>query len=237
MKTLTHMFWAGALLLGGVLPARADILYNQPSTFPQSSGIRVVASQNDTSPGGFGNFATAYDSFSLSATSAITGVGWQGGYFAPAQQGPISAFTLTFYQNSNGQPGTALFSERVPIGNANETRVGLESGVSGDNLIFDYTANLNGTFTAQANTTYWLSIVPDLPFPPSFGLHAGTGPTGSSFQRFFGASFTDTPNVAFSLLGPGPGPGIPEPTSLALWGVLGLAGLGSRWRRRKPARA
>ena len=42
------------------------------------------ASQNDTNPGGFGNFATAYDNFtiySLKKPYRIDDVEWFGGYF------------------------------------------------------------------------------------------------------------------------------------------------------------
>src|SRR6516225_5030705 len=45
----------------------------------------VYASQNDTN--GFGNFATAYDNFTLGTSSNIDQFAWVGGYFNPSSQG------------------------------------------------------------------------------------------------------------------------------------------------------
>jgi hypothetical protein len=195
------------------------------------------ASQNDV--GGFGNFATAYDNFRLGTTSTVNTVTWQGGYFNTATQNPISAFTLTFYSDNGGQPGTPLSSQRIP-GNANETFVGFEQGtIPGGNLNFNYSTDLLTPFVADANTQYWLSIVPDLN-NVQWGWHTGTGGDSIFFQDFFGVREKNpdgmSTDLAFSLIGTPNVVGglvIPEPASLAVWGALGLAGLGYGWRRRK----
>src|SRR5262249_28059889 len=158
MNPLTRVLWAGALLLCGAAPARADVLYSQPSDFPVSGRVALWASQNDTTPGGYGQFATAYDNFRLSAPAAVNFVTWQGGYFGPDVKGPISAFTLTFYADNGGTPGASLLIETIP-GNANETFVGTEpaSNDLGPNAVYDYSTELPVAFPTLANTTYWLS--------------------------------------------------------------------------------
>jgi MYXO-CTERM domain-containing protein len=232
-------------------PARADIIYTQPSDFPVSGRVGVYASQNDTAVGGFGNFATAYDNFRLSSAASITGVNWQGGYFGPPIQGPITAFTLTFWSDNSGQPGTPLLSEKIPS-NANETFVGTEpsTGAGGQDLVFNYSTNLPTAFDALANTNYWLSIVPDLVFDqnpnPAFGQwgwHTGIGGDGTSMQDFFNFGtggfdrFTNPNDLAFTLTGTVTPAAVPEPASLAVWGLLGLGALGYyRLRRRQGAR-
>jgi hypothetical protein len=234
MRRSTRILWTGALLLCSVVPARADVvLYTQPSDFPVTRSPGVYASQNDTAVGGIGNFATASDSFRLTSTSLVNSVQWQGGYFLPPNQGPITAFTLTFSADAGGQPGAALLSETIP-GNANETFVGSEAGIGrGGNLVFNYSDALPIPFLAQANTTYWLSIVPNLDFSDDpnigqWGWHTGTGGDGTSFQRFLGGPFVNPDDLAFTLVGIA---NVPEPAGLALWSVAALAGLAYRRRR------
>jgi hypothetical protein len=230
------------ILLGAATAARADVIvYQQPSDFPVTNAAGTWASQNDTAVGGIGNFATAYDNFTLTKTLPVTGVTWQGGYFAPPNPGPITAFTLTFWSNNAGQPGVALLSEKIP-GNANETFVGSEpgTGVGGGNKIFNYSTKLPVAFNAQANTTYWLSIVPDLDFSDDpnigqWGWHTGTGGDGSARQDFLGERFTVPNDFAFSLSSPQVA--VPEPASLAAWGLVGLGGFALRWYRRRRAAA
>ena len=55
--------------------------------------MAVITSQND--PITFGNYATAYDNFTLGASYNLNGFAWFGGYFNPQQQGVITGFTLT----------------------------------------------------------------------------------------------------------------------------------------------
>ena len=46
-------------------------------------GDTLVASQNDTNNGGFGNFATTYQQFTLTQTYDVESFHWVGGYFNP----------------------------------------------------------------------------------------------------------------------------------------------------------
>jgi MYXO-CTERM domain-containing protein len=238
------------VLLGAATAARADvILYNQPSDFPVSGALGVWASQNDTNTvNGFGNFATVYDDFTLKSAANVTGASWQGGYFLPPTQGPITAFTLTFWSNNAGQPGVPLLSQKIP-GNANETLVGTEPAtVQGGNLIYNYSTKLATPFPAAANTTYWLSIVPDLFFDQSntpafgqWGWHSGTGGDGFGVQdflggRFIGPQLPGPPDLAFTLSGTAAQVSVPEPASLLAWGLVGLGGVAfRRYRRRRAA--
>lgn len=225
--------------LAAIGTARADVLYMQPTDFPVLRGVGVWASQNDTNPGGVGNYATAYDNFTLLSTGSITDVHWQGGYFnPPSQLAPITAFTIRFWADVGGQPGAVPLATFVIPGNANETFAGPEPASSnpGGNLVFDYSTNLPGSFLALEGTTYWLSIVPDLAAigapgqEGQWGWHTGTGGDGISVQDYFGQRFVNG-DLTFSLTGTFV---VPEPASIVLCGIGGLTLIGYRRWRRKP---
>ena len=133
----------------------------------------AYSSQNDTT-GGNGNFATSYDNFTLGATTHITEAQWIGSYFNPGTPGPITAWTVTFYSSVGGAPGAALATFNTP-GNDNETFLQLDN--LGDPA-FIYNQSVD--FTAQAGTEYWMSVVPDLGFPPQWGWEDGTGGDGAA---------------------------------------------------------
>lgn len=197
------------------LPTQAAVLYSQP----YDGSTSAYASQNDTT-GGNGNFATAYDNFTLATSANITGVQWTGGYFggSPAS---ISDFTIQLWADNAGQPGASLLSQSG-FGSANETLL------SGE--IYTYAVALPSSFLAQAGTQYWLSIVPDLGYPPQWGWATATGGDGVAYQDFLGTrSSLATTDFAFSLTGTA----VPEPTTILLFGT-GLIGLiGANRRRQK----
>lgn len=196
--------------------ASASILYTQPY---DGSG-NLLASQNDTNSGGLGNFATVYDNFTLANVSSISEVTWTGGYFNPATQAPIAQFDVSFYSDSGGAPG-ALLTSYVITGTATETLLG--------GAIYTYDVSLPTAFSAAGGTQYWLSVVPDLGFPPQWGWATGMGGDGSAYQVFLGSGGPVAFDMSFAL----GGTTIPEPVSFALTGIgLGLVGLAS-WRRRR----
>jgi len=203
-----------ALLIGGMLAyagaANAGTLYSQP----WDGGSNSFASQNDT-PGGIGNFATAYDNFTLSSTSDVEDVEWTGGYFNPPESGPITAWTITFYANNAGALGGVLNTLKFND-TGNETFVGIVNGIF---PIYTYSE----TFTSidLAAGTYWLSVVPDLSVPPQWGWATGTGGDGTSYENFLGTLSATGVDMAFDITGSA----IPEPSTWAMM-MLGFAGLG-----------
>jgi hypothetical protein len=203
-------------------PARADsTLYSQPTDFGGA-----YASQNDTSSGGAGNFATAYDNFTLGTAATVDSVTWVGSYFG--SPGSINAFAVSIYDDSSGTPG-ALEETTNISGNANETF--LQTDLSG-NPTYSYSAAVT-PFSAAAGTQYWLSIVPSTNGEfPQWGWETGTGGDGSGYQVFDGNGSPIFNDLAFSLLG-SPNSAVPEPSTLILatLGALGVIGYSRRLRR------
>ena len=213
----------GALLLLIAAPAFAGevLVYAQN---PNYQGL--YASQNDTSTGGFGNFATTYDNFTLGATTAINQVQWVGGYFNPQSLGPITQWTVGFYANKGGQPGS-LLQAFVIAGNGGETF--LQNDVVGDPNYL-YTAAVS--FSAALGTTYWLSVEPDLAFPPQWGWGSSSQGNNNSYQDLFGVRSQISDNTSFALFAQTTT--VPEPGSVILLST-GLVGIGGMLRRKLGA--
>jgi hypothetical protein len=90
--------------------------------------------------------------------------------------------------------------------------------------------SLGANFNAVGGTEYWLSLVPDLGFPPQWGWSTGTGGDGASYQVFFGTGGPQASDLAFTLSGSPAG--VPEPASWAMM-LLGFFGLGGALRARR----
>jgi hypothetical protein len=166
-----------------------------------------------------------YDNFMLATSASINEVSWTGEYFNPPNQGTITAWTVNFYADAAGQPGSLLESN-YDTGTGGETYLGSYAGFP----TYTYDVSLAGPFAAAAGTQYWMSIVPDLGFPPQWGWSSGTGGDGMSYQVFFGTGSSIAADMSFTLSGTAT---VPEPASFALAGIgLGLVGLAS-WRRRR----
>lgn len=206
-----------ALLLLLVAPAFAAevIVYQQNPDY-----LALYASQNDTSTGGFGNFATSYDNFALGSATAINQVEWAGGYFNPQSPGTIKAWTVNFYANNAGQPGTLITSFNI-AGNGNESFV--QDDVLGDPIYF---YKVGVSFNAAAGTTYWLSVVPDLTFSPQWGWTSSSTGDSISYTNYFGTLSSNPTDLAFALFRQQQTT-VPEPGTLMLLciGVLGAAGM------------
>ncbi|MBS0262123.1 MAG: PEP-CTERM sorting domain-containing protein [Planctomycetes bacterium] len=193
-------------------PARAgaDVIYRQTTDLSF-----VAGTQNDTSA--FGNYATAYDNFQLPFRTEITGVDWTGSYFNPASPATITAFTVTFWSNASGQPGSTALQTIVVSGVAGESSTGFGGVDAAGNPVFVYNADISTSqFIAAAGHTYWLSIVPDLDYPPQWGWESGYGGDGVSYQDFFGSRGQIDFDLAFGLTGTPLSNTVPEPGSLVL---------------------
>ncbi|WP_255602219.1 PEPxxWA-CTERM sorting domain-containing protein [Polymorphobacter megasporae] len=203
-----------SMLLVSAASAGASTLYSQSAT----SGGAAYASQNDTS-GTYGYFAVASDDFTLGSSARITTVDFVGAYFVGAPS-TITAFTLTFSADSASAPGATLYSTKI-AGNAGESLTG---------VVGSYSAAVD--FAATGGTKYWLSIVPDLTYPPSWGWAAGNGGNGTAYQVFFGESTALPTDLAFSL----EGGAVPEPAGWTLM-IGGFGLVGTALRRRRPVAA
>lgn len=199
----------------------APVLKTSPLLYAQNPDFNgALSSQNDTFSG-FGNFATVYDNFTLGSTSNIDEVQWVGSYFNPPVQGVITAFTLNFYADAAGQPGALLASYNGP-GAFGETFLGFDNALD---PTFLYDGLLGTPFVATGGTQYWMSLVPDLGFPPQWGWETSVDGDLLSYQDFFGARSANPIDLSFALFG-SQGTSTPEPGSLILLGtgLLGLAG-------------
>lgn len=186
----------------------AAIIYDQP--YDGSNIADAYASQNDSASGGFGDFAKAYDNFTLDSATSIGKVKWYGEFFS-GEPAPISNFLIQFWSDNSG-PNAELFSETI-VGNAHETLV---EKIGNFNL-YQYGMDLSLPFQALAGTTYWLSIQPTLDYPPQWGWYQGKGGDGVAYQDFFGEIGAIPKDLAFSLAS------VPEPITILLLS-LGLIG-------------
>lgn len=214
---LSFALVAGLALVGA---ANAQLYTNK-----WDGSANSYSSQNDTT-GGNGNFATVYSWFTTAGAQwNVKDIHFVGSFFNPIQHGNIAGFTIKFWSEGAGhsvgaQQGATQF---VSAGNFTETLIGNVSGFD----MYQYDMNLTGTLVSGAS---FVSIVPDLGFPPQWGLAQGADvdPAHSSIQDFFGSPSDLGVSTNFVLTGDV----VPEPATLTMLAVGALAMV----RRRKASK-
>lgn len=172
------------------------------------------------------------DDFLLGSQSTITEVHWWGTY----QNNNVQPdnFTIRFFEDAGGVPEINPFVDVAPV-NLTRTATSLMNQASED--IFTWSADLPAGVLLDANTTYYLSIVNDTGANGDFWTWAGDG-GGDSFFRFTDVEswFGPEPpiNHAFEL-GAASADVIPEPSAIAIWGLIGLTVGGFAWLRRRKS--
>lgn len=187
-----------------------NVLYNQ--TYNNTNAYQSDSNPSDISA------ETNADNFTLSASSLVKAISWDGIVYGA---GTPTTFTISFYTNSSGLPGSVIATYDVT-----PTVTDTDSVTNGDET-YSYSASLPSTLL-YGSVEYWVSIVAD-GSTSTFGWVTGTGP-GDGFAYSYpptpGFSLSSsTDDLSLTLLG-SPAP-TPEPSSLALLGtgVLGAAGL------------
>jgi hypothetical protein len=235
------------------------VLYSQPSDYPNT--CTVLTSQNQASGASYQTF----DDFTLGATGTIESITWQGLWCNFNGGGPATpnttSFQIGFFADVNNLPSANPVSGGGPILLTAVQRAFVGQAVmqkTGDTVdMYNFSANLQTAFTAQANTTYWLSIVSFAnSFPPGWLWASGTGGDGKSAQLTYGAANAIYPpgagdrtfSLSASLQGdlvvgsPPTNPpiaqladGVPEPGTLSLAVIAVLCVAGAQFARRAHA--
>jgi hypothetical protein len=203
---------AGVLLLAAAslafaLPAQGQtqVVFSQP---PNPAGGLIVSSWVD--PNGSDADMYVYDDFTLGSDHAIIEIDWRGGYTQNQFGGPVTDFSVTFFESIAGgsQPHVAnpQLEDVTPVylvkhyvgGNAGETPVGSFGGVT----MYDYKFVLPTPFQAAGGTKYWVRIEASQGTYPDWGIAVGTGGDGQHFRFSTGAAQFQfgSGDAAFTLL-------------------------------------
>ena len=179
------------------------------------------------------------DDFILPSATTVLSVSWQGAYYPDGIAPLPDNFTILFFPDVAGSPGSAPFASFTVGNNVNRQSAGFSFPVGHTFPVFDYQANIPGGIPIPANTTVWISILNDSAGTRHWGWATrfpDGGPTVLNPSRrsadggtTWPESWTDNTQT-FSLHDTA----IPEPVSSGLLCLGSLLLLGNRRRIKVP---
>jgi hypothetical protein len=115
-----------------------------------------LSSQDARNPGGRWWFSEVADNFAGEEGWMISRVGFWGGYASPpGEEGNTEGFTIRFYTDDGGRPGTRLFEQDVSVFNETLYYVHPSLNFAG----YSYFVDLSAGFAVPAPGQYWVSVV------------------------------------------------------------------------------
>lgn len=203
----------------------------------------VRFSDHDSAGTGF----RTYDDFELTASAWLESLSWDfmfvdfdNPFPDPAPASDANQWTVSFYADNAGTPGTLLANHVFLPGDLTATYLesqvwsfGITGTFNADH--YKYSVALPTPLLLTANTPYWLSVlVQSNQNPPTGGWLAGGATAGGSLQQSYsagnpGSLSSVARDRAFAL----EGTVVPEPTTMLLVGGPLLAGAIRRRRNQK----
>ena len=186
--------------------AQANEFYRQDPT----NGFAGLSSQDARNPGGLGWFSEVADNFPAESGWSIGQVDFWGGYASPpGDEGNTEGFTIRFYTDDAGSPGTLVFEQDVMQFSREQYYQGGPSNWAG----YAYSVDLDPPFVVPSTEEMWVSVVAILPRgggvdEPQWGWIAAASSANPPFahQWFFApGDFSEKSNdVSFVLSEGGP---------------------------------
>ncbi|MEZ6233240.1 MAG: GC-type dockerin domain-anchored protein [Phycisphaerales bacterium] len=130
---------------------------------PIPNGFGGLSSQDARNPGGLGWFSEVADNFQGDSSWNINRVQFWGGYATTeAGRGNTEGFTVRFYDDNAGSPGTRIFEQDVFA--FTETAYAFPVIIPPEPWVgYDTEVVLSPGFQPPSNGQYWVSVVAILP--------------------------------------------------------------------------